>query len=64
MAGIGNTDAAPPSLSQLFLRGWEARRKVDACELTSGSPEHLVRAGGAGDNGDITLSGYSVCGDM
>ncbi|CAI8057503.1 Immunoglobulin-binding protein 1 [Geodia barretti] len=31
-----------PALSQLFLRGWEARRKLDACELTTGSPEHSV----------------------
>ena len=30
------------TLPKLFLRGWEARRKTDACELPSGSPEHSV----------------------
>ena len=39
----GDGEAAPPALSQLFLRGWEARRKLDACELTTRSPEHSVR---------------------
>lgn len=35
-------DGEPPSLRQLFLQGWEARRKIDACELASGSAEHSV----------------------
>ena len=30
------------ALPKLFLQGWEARRKLDACELSSGSPEHSV----------------------
>ena len=37
-----NTDGAPPTLLQLFLQGWEARRKTDACELASNSPEFSV----------------------
>ena len=35
---------AAASLPRLFLLGWEARRKIEACELSSGSPEHVVRS--------------------
>ena len=41
--GTPVAEDAPPSLSRLFLQGWEARRKIDACELASGSPERAVR---------------------
>ena len=43
MAATPVAKDAPPSLSRLFLQGWEARRKIDACELASGSPERAVR---------------------
>ena len=43
MAATPVAEDAPPSLSRLFLQGWEARRKIDACKLASGSPERAVR---------------------
>ena len=42
MAATPVAEDAPP-LSRLFLQGWEVRRKIDACELASGSPERAVR---------------------
>ena len=39
---VASRDGEPPSLRQLFLQGWEARRKIDTCELASGSAEHSV----------------------
>ena len=37
------TPFAEDALSRLFLQGWKARRKIDACKLASGSPERAVR---------------------
>ena len=41
-SGGSGEQSTPPSLQQLFLSGWETRRRLEACEVTAKSPEYSV----------------------